>query len=273
MKPFRRWTRKILHAYVPSLFDRIRRVRRLFHDRRVLKRRNLREEIKRLFIERHGRTIQAGPFKGMAHIGKSTGSPVLEKLIGSYERELWEVVEMAIGLHPPVVIDIGCDEGYYAVGFALRLREATVYAFDTNENAQSLCKEMARINGVERNVVVGGYCSCAELNRVLAANALIFVDCEGSEFEILDTDSVPLLTRTTVICELHDHKRLDVEITPTICSRFRSTHDIAVLDISRRDLREFPSLHFMPAAMQRLAVMEDRTNSQQWLFMIPKKRV
>jgi hypothetical protein len=44
------------------------------------------------------------------------------KFLGTYERELYSVIERAIELAPRYVLNIGCAEGFYAVGLALRLQ-------------------------------------------------------------------------------------------------------------------------------------------------------
>lgn len=47
-------------------------------------------------------------------------------LVGSYESELHLQIEQLILERPQVVIDVGCAEGYYAVGLAQRLPDATI---------------------------------------------------------------------------------------------------------------------------------------------------
>jgi len=102
-------------------------------------------------------------------------------------------------------------------------------------------------------------------------NALLFSDCEGFEYDLLDPVKVPLLVKTVIIVELHDHERVDVEITPAICTRFRYTHDITVLKVLGRNLRQFPSVDFLSVDFQKVSLMENRVKSQQWAFMTPKK--
>jgi hypothetical protein len=48
------------------------------------------------------------------------------KFLGTYERELHRVIERAIWRRPKYVLNIGCAEGFYAVGLAIRLNDAQV---------------------------------------------------------------------------------------------------------------------------------------------------
>ena len=41
----------------------------------------------------------------------------------------------------------------------MRISSATVYAFDSNTEAISLCRAMAELNGVSSRVVTGEFCS------------------------------------------------------------------------------------------------------------------
>jgi hypothetical protein len=54
------------------------------------------------------------------------------KFLGTYEQELHGVIEKAMESHPKFVLNIGCAEGFYAVGLAIRLNDAQVFAADSD---------------------------------------------------------------------------------------------------------------------------------------------
>jgi hypothetical protein len=61
--------------------------------------------------------VESGPFAGMKYLpGFCEG--ILPKLLGSYEQELWPALHSIASLPIQAVINIGCAEGYYAVGLA-----------------------------------------------------------------------------------------------------------------------------------------------------------
>ena len=89
-------------------------------------------------------TVRSGPFTGMKYPkAEAAGSAFIPKLLGSYERELHPMIERLIAKGYDDVIDVGCAEGYYATGMALRLPGARVHAYDTSETARDLCSAMA----------------------------------------------------------------------------------------------------------------------------------
>src|SRR5207302_964150 len=70
--------------------------------------------------------VNSGPFKGMLYIGTAFCSAYIPKLIGTYERELTNIVEEICARMPPLIVDVGAAEGYYAIGFATRLADTHV---------------------------------------------------------------------------------------------------------------------------------------------------
>ncbi len=109
------------------------------------------------------------------------------------------------------VVDIGCDEGYYAVGMAMRLPRARVYAFDINSQAQHDCAQMAVLNNVQDRVVIGGECTWEGLQQLLKPGDLVICDCEGCEAALMDPAKAPALARAFLIVELHDSEYLEPE--------------------------------------------------------------
>ena len=104
-------------------------------------------------------TVAGGPFQGLHYPHRrSVGSALLPKLLGSYESELHAALEQLLTQEHETVLDIGCAEGYYAVGLGLRLSKAEIYAFDTNPRGGEACAEMARLNGIDGRVHIGELC-------------------------------------------------------------------------------------------------------------------
>jgi len=76
--------------------------------------------------------------------------------LGCYEHELHPHVERLIGRTFDALLNIGCADGYYAVGLARRMPGAPVFAHDLNPKAQTGCREVAALNGVAERGQVGG---------------------------------------------------------------------------------------------------------------------
>src|SRR5262249_9942295 len=142
-------------------------------------------------------------------------STLFPKLLGSYERELQPIMQTICGTDYRQIIDVGCAEGYYAVGLAMRIPSAAVYAFDTDENALVLCKSMACLNGVESRVITGSFCSAETLSLIdFTGECLIISDCEGYEKELFASWNAPRLEGCDLLIEIHDF--IDINISSII---------------------------------------------------------
>jgi hypothetical protein len=220
---------------------------------------------------RHGLVVQAGPFTGTQYIDGAAGSHILPKLLGSYEEELHDVVNRAISRRHTTVVNIGCGEGYYAVGLARCLPGATVFAFDSDPIARHLCRQLAARNAVERRVIVAGACSGNELRGLMLHDALVVCDCEGYELELLDPERVPGLRHAHLLVELHDC--FNPEISRTIVGRFEQTHTVTLIAQTDRRRTRVTSAAFadLTPDQQRVATDEGRVGPTPWAYMTPQR--
>jgi hypothetical protein len=216
-----------------------------------------------------GLVVQSGPFAGMAYVSEAVCSSLVPKLLGSYEAELHEVLGEILSRDYETVIDIGCAEGYYAVGLALGLPQARVYAFDIDDRARALCANLAEANKVAERVIVAGECDHEKLNGLVRGRTLIICDCEGCELHLLDPAFAPEVVKSDLLVELHD--MILPNITPTIISRFTETHEITLIDAAERNPNAFPILKDFNLLTQRTAVAEFRDGPMQWGYIKAKE--
>ncbi len=226
------------------------------------------ERILRAIVGDGGLVVRGGPFAGMRYVSRPYGGAFYPKLLGSYEAELHGMLARALESRYHEVINIGCGEGYYAVGLSLRLPDARVHAFDTSARARRLCARLARLNGVAGRVAVSGACTHRRLDELTGRRALFVCDCEGCELELLRPELVPGLTRCDLLIELHDF--VDRCISRTITARFAATHDITLVSSVTRDPSAYPSLNALSPEDRLVAVAEGRPETMQWAFMTAK---
>jgi tRNA G37 N-methylase Trm5 len=188
------------------------------------------------------------------------------KLLGCYEADLHTHLRKAVKRAPGTVVIVGCAEGYYAVGMARLLPEATVFAFDINSKAAAVCRRAAELNGVNKRLLVDGLCTISMLGDLVARGGrpLIFMDIEGGERELLDPVRVPLLGSCDIIVECHDF--VDRSITATLQERFATSHEVELVTESTRfDPKRFMQLHSWFELDRLLVVHEGRPEIAKWL--------
>ena len=107
------------------------------------------------YVRHYGARIMQGPFAGMEYVTSATEGALTPRLIGTYESELHPYLATFAAKPLDCVIDVGCAEGYYAVGLARLMPGVTVHAFDIQEKARLACAELAAKNGVTDRVIIG----------------------------------------------------------------------------------------------------------------------
>jgi predicted RNA methylase len=244
--PARHWT------YLQS-------VRARNHQLRWLKKHGV-LDIAKHFSDSNGSTVLHGPFAGMKYPVESILSRhSVPMLLGSYERELHEIIDASLCCKYKLVIDVGGAEGYYAVGFALK-GKSPVVTFDADARELELCKEMARLNKVEDAITARHWCSPEALRELTAgARCFILSDCEGYETELFDEATVEALRRSDVLIEIHG------DAYEPLLERFSKTHAVRTLAASARSANDYPELACLGGDAAR-AVAEYRSPGQRWLY-------
>jgi hypothetical protein len=226
--------------------------------------------LEREFVRRYGTIVQRGPFAGMSFLSKTADSCLMPKLLGCYEAELHSHVRASIGRGYEAVLNIGCAEGYYAVGLARLLPSTQIYAYDTDAGAQAACRRLAEANNVAARVQVHGIFRGDDFESFAGRPSLVLCDIEGAEATLLDPERYPALREFDVIVELHEF--LDPGISARITDRFAPSHSIELVQRSCRN-ESLPDMFDHRSDLLRfLAVWEWRQGKISWAVMRAQKR-
>jgi hypothetical protein len=218
--------------------------------------------------------VMHGPFRGMRYPrARSSGSTLFPKLVGSYERELHPTIERICRRNYSEVIDVGCAEGYYAVGLAMRIPHATVFAYDTDDVAIAQCREMAELNGVSERVVTSGVCDISTLRTFFFhRTGLVISDCEGFEKTLFSEEVVSHLEGHDVLIETHDF--IDIEISSLLRQRFEAHHRVTAIrsvdDIEKAHTYSYDELRSYDLSAREKLLAEGRPAIMEWLLMTPR---
>ena len=217
------------------------------------------------------RKVKHGVFQGMVCPPPPENSNLFfAPLLGCYEQELQPTLAEICQQPYSEIVDIGCAEGYYAVGLARQIPTAKVYAYDNNAVAIALCRQAAELNGVGDRVITGEFCDSETLiNLPLSSRALIFCDCEGYEKALFTPAVAQRLAKHDVLVEIHDG--VDLTISSHIKGLFEATHEIVSIpvmtDIQRTYSYDYPELAGYDLATKKVLVAEHRANSTEWLYI------
>ena len=168
-------------------------------------------------------TVAGGPFAGLRYpqdIADSVTSPQLKRS-GDYEKALVPVIAAEFNRKPPIFVDVGAAEGFYAVSGA-RLGIKTI-AYESSSLQRKALGRLAEAN--EADLDIRGHC-----RRVpnLPDDALLLMDVEGAETQLLGGDTPRRLAGTTVIVELHE--MFAPGVTARLHADFAATHSFESIE-------------------------------------------
>lgn len=220
-------------------------------------------------MNRDGTLVQSGPFIGMDYPFAATEGAGASRLLGCYEASLGPVIETIISRNYQTVIDVGCAEGYYAVGLARRMPQAQIIARDANRVALQLCAKLAAANGVSDRISFGGLMQHPDFDICADQSTVVICDIEGAEADLLDPTRATGLRHADILVETHDC--ITAGLSNLIYNRFSETHDIHRYDRTVNPEVLPTWMHRLSDLDRLLALWEWRTGPTPWLWMTRKE--
>lgn len=216
------------------------------------------------------RVVLDGVFKGMKYPAyESFGSGLLSKLLGSYEDELHPALKSLASNKYSDIIDVGCAEGYYAVGLAMIFPETQVHAYDIEEKALDLCKKMASTNQTIGRTIFKSKCDKQELLSFKSVKkGLVICDCEGYEKELFDNEVAKSLLQCDFIIELHDG--IVPGIKDQIQNTFESTHNLEFVRSKLKSVKDYPLMEKLPVEYRQDIYLIERDSYLDWAVVRSK---
>jgi hypothetical protein len=229
------------------------------------------EELTRTVFESTAASVARGPFKGMTICEQSSwyGGSILQKLLGVYEQDLHQAIEKIIAFRPARIVNIGCAEGYYAVGLALRCSGVPILAIDSDRRAVDVCEAAAKANRVEAELLIECASELSASMRSIRRNerAAVIVDCEGCERDFLSLD-VSNMESSVLLIEAHEFIQPGIE--SALNAKFSDTHSIEIILQGSRNPNEIAELQNVSEDLRWLAMSEGRPSAMRWMVAWPR---
>jgi ribosomal protein L11 methylase PrmA len=228
-----------------------------------------RAELIPVVCERTDNKVMHGIFSGMKILPKwSWGDgDHAAKVLGIYESELYDAAENHFSSNIDIVINIGCAEGFWGIGAALRTSSPLILV-DIDENALTIAKENCAENNIEAETFSFFDTDILQAGLSQSVNPLVIMDCEGAEEQYLDLEKVPALSHTRIIVETHDCNKAG--LSDLIADRFSNTHHVEWITQGAKNPYIEP-IHDFGDEDKWLLVNENRPSTMVWLNLTPKK--
>jgi len=213
-------------------------------------------------------TVERGIFAGMrVHSKASWGADQFTVLSGQYESELYDIIHRTAAQPYDAFLDIGCANGFYAVGFAMISRNCDIIAYDLDDNARHITALNAELNGVSDRLSIKAKADPTELGKTISGYRSVFVlvDIEGAEIDLIDPSECPALLKCDMLIEVHG--QTDV-VSKTLASRFSATHSPTIIPRQPRNPFQFDDLNCAFEDEAWILVSEGRSVAKNnWLFL------
>ncbi|OYU96747.1 MAG: hypothetical protein CFE21_00220 [Bacteroidetes bacterium B1(2017)] len=217
--------------------------------------------------------VQTGIFKGLKLAKGSKWGNSGNKLLGTYEMELYPTIQNLDLLKINRIFDIGSAEGYYAIGMLKLIPNATLKAWEMDSDSRELLLNNSQLNSVQNRLEVFGKCEYESFIDNLANDKpdFIIIDTEGYELALLTNEVARQLINTTLLVETHS-----IEIQNILLDRFENTHQISIINNRDENLEDFKDKSKLPFVFRIFnknllrVINEGRPFPTPWFFMIPK---
>ena len=210
--------------------------------------------------------VRSGPFAGMV-VTHATEGCLIPKVLGTYEQDLHPILGSLPQRGYEAVLNVGCAEGYYAVGLARLMPNVSVSAHDTDEASRQQCQAMAAANGVAGQVEVGDAITTGSFASFSTRRTLVICDIEGSERDLLDPETAPALRDLDLLVEVHEV--FSPGVSDLLRQRFATSHDVeAIVAGDRHYDGSLPDLEHLD---RLLCLWEWRLAGTDWLWLTSRR--
>lgn len=221
-------------------------------------------------------TVRYGPFTGL----KLERNPWWGRLdlgsqcLGLYELEILNFLSHLEPGRFSTFIDIGAADGYYAVGMLKSLRIPKAICFERSDSGRDAIGRLWRNNGSEGVLEVLAEANprtIAELSQNDLSCALVMVDIEGAEFDLLVKKTLSILKFCTVIIEIHNWIDDFLARYTEFLHDASKHYDIAILERLDRSTSHINELRDFTDDNRLLLVSERRPCLMRFLKLSPRR--
>lgn len=229
----------------------------------------------KIIYKKYKNQIAYGPFKGMVLPAKNSWSKfdTTLQILASYEEHILEKILYFSKKGNYVFIDIGAADGFYAVGFAYINYFKKIFAFDINPDARKIIRENSIINSCHHKIEIYSEANLESITNIinLHGNAVILIDIEGDEYELLTSKLLSLLKKCYIICELHPFFTKDgVSKQKKIIKDSKKYFHTSCIKRNIYRPNDFIELDDLSDEERLITFGEKRQKNMEWLVLEPK---
>ncbi len=200
---------------------------------------------------------------------------LITHILGVYEDHIMNELIKFSKQNDSVFIDIGAADGYFAVGAAYSGLFKKVYAFEIEEKGRESLNKNAKSNLCDKNILIKSEANFEGLKDIINVHkrAVVLIDIEGDEFNLLNDQTLKLLSNCNIIVELHPALVKDgYQKQKELISFSKSFFNVSLLKRKNYNPNMFEELDHFTDEERLLAFSEGREDNMSWLILESKNR-
>ncbi len=219
-------------------------------------------------------SVKAGLFAGMRYpFADPARLNLFPKLLGTYESELHSALAGICQSQLPLICDLDCGDGYFAIGLARKHRDAKVHAFDHDPTARRDCRILAEANGITGNLTLGDTLCPGSITQLdFSRGGIVRLGAKSMFRHLLTPGVLAHLKGAHILIELW--RLPDPKIQDDLLLRLnRSHHVLTAAGLGNPQRTQHYRSTFAEAAdslSQQIAFSESRSGEVSWLIATPR---
>ena len=226
-------------------------------------------------IKIHGYKVAHGIFKEMK-LNKNiywSKYDLITHILGVYEEHILDQLVKFSNLNNKIFIDIGAADGYFAIGSAYSGLFKKIYAFEIQKNGREVLHENAKANNCDKNIIIKSEANFNSLKEIINTekDAVILIDIEGDEFNLLNYETLKLLSNSNIIIELHPSLVTDgYKKEKDLINYAKSLFNVSLIKRENYNPNLYEELDSFSDEERLIAFSEGRENNMNWLILETK---
>lgn len=221
--------------------------------------------------------VKYGPFKGLK-LNRDTWWSVADlgsQCLGFYEKELLDIISVISPSHYDYFIDIGAADGYYAIGMLAAKKVNHVICFEQSDTGRQAIHQNWCLNNAPGHIKIHAEANALSLQGLptqATQNALILIDIEGAEFDLLSPQVINDLKHCDIIIEIHHWVDNFIDKYTALLKCADKLFDIDIIRPTPRNTENMPELRCYPDDNRLLLVSERRPALMRFLKLTSRTR-
>ena len=200
---------------------------------------------------------------------------LITHILGVYEEHILNQLIKFSKIDDTVFINIGAADGYFAIGAAYSGLFKKVYAFEIQEEGRKILNENAKVNNCDKNILIKSEANFDTLKDLIDIHksAVVLIDIEGGEFNLLNDETLKLLRDCNIIIELHPAQvNKGYEKQKNLINYSKNFFDVSIIKRESYNPNLFQELDQFTDEERLISFSEGRDNNMSWLILESKNK-